>query len=80
MSDCCLSCYKCHAFTYGIQEVHSLFLLQLLVIGLSVMDGIDPNPENFVSAGIVKSKEIMIGCLVRLEPNKEKKVLLLIVV
>ncbi|CAB4064269.1 AP2A [Lepeophtheirus salmonis] len=30
---------------------------------------IDPNPENFVCAGIIHTRFVQIGCLLRLEPN-----------
>jgi AP-2 complex subunit alpha len=42
---------------------------------VSVLDGIDPNPDNFVSAGVISTKNILVGCLLRLEPNKDKKVI-----
>ena len=51
-----------------------LWLLQLLGFGSSLLDGIDPNPENFVMAGIVHTREAQIGCLLRLEPNKQAQV------
>lgn len=38
------------------------------------MEGIDPNPDNFVSAGIINTKMALVGCLLRLEPNKDKMV------
>ncbi|XP_039257424.2 AP-2 complex subunit alpha-2-like isoform X4 [Styela clava] len=44
---------------------------KLLGFGMSVLGGIDPNPDNFVSAGILKLKSSQIGCLLRLEPNKQ---------
>ena len=47
---------------------------QLQGVGVSVIEGIDPNPDNYVSAGIVNTKSVLIGCLLRLEPNKDKKV------
>ncbi|PSS37745.1 hypothetical protein PHLCEN_2v438 [Hermanssonia centrifuga] len=41
---------------------------------LSVLDGIDPNPNNLVAAGILHmSGDGKVGCLMRLEPNKEAK-------
>jgi len=46
-------------------------MLQLLGAGLSALDGIDPNPDNFVCAGIIHTSSHQIGCLVRLEPNKQ---------
>ena len=41
---------------------------------MSVLTGVDPNADNFVSAGIVNTRSTLIGCLLRLEPNKETKV------
>ena len=41
---------------------------------MSALENIDPNPDNFVSAGILNTKMALVGCLLRLEPNKEKKV------
>lgn len=38
------------------------------------MEGIDPNPENYVAAGIIHTKSTQIGCLIRLEPNKNAQV------
>jgi len=53
-------------------------MLQLLGAGLAVLDGIDPNPDNFVCAGIVHTTSFQIGCLVRLEPNKPATVRVLL--
>ena len=47
---------------------------QLLGFGVSVLADIDPNPDNFVSAGIINASSTRVGCLLRLEPNKEIKV------
>ena len=42
---------------------------------LNVLDGIDPNPSNLVAAGVLHmSVEGKVGCLLRVEPNKEAKV------
>ncbi|KAL0581610.1 hypothetical protein V5O48_000426 [Marasmius crinis-equi] len=42
---------------------------------LSVLSDIDPNPNNIVAAGVLHmSTEGKVGCLMRLEPNKEAKV------
>ena len=49
-------------------------LFQLLGFGLSILDGIDPNPDNFVSSGILHTRNQQIGCLVRLEPNRQAEV------
>ncbi|KZT65139.1 Adaptor protein complex AP-2 alpha subunit [Daedalea quercina L-15889] len=41
---------------------------------LNVLDGIDPNPDNIVAAGILHmSTDGKVGCLMRLEPNREAK-------
>ncbi|XP_077995107.1 AP-2 complex subunit alpha-2-like [Glandiceps talaboti] len=37
--------------------------------GLSLLEGVDPNPDNYVGAGIIHAKSGQIGCLMRLEPN-----------
>ena len=47
---------------------------QLLGFGISVLEGIDPNAENFVSAGILHTRNQQVGILVRLEPNKQAQV------
>ena len=41
---------------------------------MSVLEGIDPNAENFVSAGILHTRNQQVGILVRLEPNKQAQV------
>jgi len=39
-----------------------------------LLDGIDPNPDNVVAAGVLHmSTGGKVGCLLRLEPNKEAK-------
>ncbi|KAL0273214.1 UNVERIFIED_CONTAM: hypothetical protein PYX00_005944 [Menopon gallinae] len=43
---------------------------KLVGFGMQVLDGIDPNPDNFVLAGIIHTRLTQIGCLLRLEPNK----------
>ncbi|THH34130.1 hypothetical protein EUX98_g92 [Antrodiella citrinella] len=41
---------------------------------LNVLDGLDPNPNNIVAAGILHmSEDGKVGCLMRLEPNREAK-------
>ena len=57
-------------------SVCTLTLLQLKGYGVSVVSGVDPNVDNFISAGIVNTRTTLIGCLMRLEPNKETKVTL----
>ena len=43
---------------------------------MSVLEGIDPNAENFVSAGILHTRNQQVGILVRLEPNKQAQVIM----
>ena len=46
---------------------------------LNLLDGIDPNPNNLVGAGILHtSVDGKVGCLLRFEPNQEAKVRLLL--
>ncbi|XP_047003184.1 AP-2 complex subunit alpha [Schistocerca americana] len=44
---------------------------KLAGFGMQLLDGIDPNPDNFVCAGIVHTRTQQVGCLLRLEPNKQ---------
>uniref|UniRef100_A0A2A4IVS9 Clathrin adaptor alpha-adaptin appendage C-terminal subdomain domain-containing protein n=1 Tax=Heliothis virescens TaxID=7102 RepID=A0A2A4IVS9_HELVI len=44
---------------------------KLAGFGMQLLDGIDPNPDNFVCAGIVHTRVQQVGCLMRLEPNKQ---------
>lgn len=48
--------------------------LQLLGFGSSVLENVDPNPDNFVMAGIVHTRQSQIGALMRLEANKQAMV------
>jgi len=43
--------------------------VKLLGCNMGLLDGVDPNPDNFVSAGIIHVKSSQIGYLLRLEPN-----------
>ena len=47
---------------------------KLIGYGFSILEGIDPNPDNYVCAGIIHTKTVQIGCLLRLEPNKSANV------
>ena len=60
----------------GTYLLHITFFhsFQLKGYGVSVIEGVDPNADNFVSAGIINTRSTLIGCLLRLEPNKETKV------
>jgi hypothetical protein len=49
-------------------------LQQLLGFGSALLDNVDPNPENFVGAGIIQTKALQVGCLLRLEPNAQAQV------
>ena len=47
---------------------------KLIGYGFSLLEGVDPNPDNYVCAGIIHTKTIQIGCLMRLEPNHSANV------
>ena len=47
---------------------------QLIGFGMALLEGVDPNPDNFVCAGIIKMKSGQVGSLLRLEPNKQAQV------
>ena len=47
---------------------------KLIGYGFSLLEGVDPNPENFVCAGIIHTRNQQIGCLLRLEPNVQAHV------
>ncbi|XP_069057024.1 AP-2 complex subunit alpha-1 isoform X2 [Pleurodeles waltl] len=42
---------------------------KLLGFGSALLEKVDPNPDNYVGAGIIQTKSIQVGCLLRLEPN-----------
>uniref|UniRef100_A0AAX7SLC1 AP-2 complex subunit alpha n=1 Tax=Astatotilapia calliptera TaxID=8154 RepID=A0AAX7SLC1_ASTCA len=44
---------------------------KLLGLGTALLDNVDPNPENYVCAGVIQTKGQQIGCLLRLEPNAQ---------
>uniref|UniRef100_U5EX15 AP-2 complex subunit alpha n=1 Tax=Corethrella appendiculata TaxID=1370023 RepID=U5EX15_9DIPT len=44
---------------------------KLTGFGMQLLDGIDPNPDNMVCAGIIHTQLHQVGCLLRLEPNKQ---------
>ena len=50
-------------------RVHLETLLQQF--GLETLLNIDPNPINFVGVGILHSTKAQIGCLLRIEPNRD---------
>uniref|UniRef100_A0A673FXT2 AP-2 complex subunit alpha n=1 Tax=Sinocyclocheilus rhinocerous TaxID=307959 RepID=A0A673FXT2_9TELE len=44
---------------------------KLLGLGMALLENVDPNPENFVCAGVIQSKAQQVGSLLRLEPNAQ---------
>ncbi|XP_034977707.1 AP-2 complex subunit alpha-2 isoform X3 [Zootoca vivipara] len=42
---------------------------KIIGFGTALLEDVDPNPANFVGAGIIHTKSFQIGCLMRLEPN-----------
>ncbi|ETE65636.1 AP-2 complex subunit alpha-2, partial [Ophiophagus hannah] len=42
---------------------------KIIGFGTALLEEVDPNRANFVGAGIIHTKSIQIGCLMRLEPN-----------
>ncbi|XP_076033650.1 adaptor protein complex 2, subunit alpha isoform X1 [Oratosquilla oratoria] len=44
---------------------------KILGFGMQLLEDIDPNPDNFVCAGIIHTRSQQIGCLLRLEPNRQ---------
>ncbi|XP_050076910.1 AP-2 complex subunit alpha [Anopheles maculipalpis] len=44
---------------------------KLTGFGMQLLDSIDPNPDNMVCAGIIHTQAHKVGCLLRLEPNKQ---------
>ncbi|XP_065130298.2 AP-2 complex subunit alpha-2 isoform X2 [Paramisgurnus dabryanus] len=44
---------------------------KLLGMGMALLENVDPNPENFVCAGVIQTKAQQVGSLLRLEPNAQ---------
>jgi AP-2 complex subunit alpha len=57
---------------YDVSTDHTRRLLTGFKWG--VLDGVDPNPRNFVGATVLHTTNGKFGCLLRLEPNPENKV------
>ncbi|KAK7912996.1 hypothetical protein WMY93_013207 [Mugilogobius chulae] len=64
------------------QEVQKIFKSQhpmdsdvtkakIIGFGVALLEGVDPNPANFVGAGVIHTKTTQVGCLLRLEPNTQ---------
>uniref|UniRef100_A0A8C1BLY7 AP-2 complex subunit alpha n=1 Tax=Cyprinus carpio carpio TaxID=630221 RepID=A0A8C1BLY7_CYPCA len=47
---------------------------KLLGLGMALLENVDPNPENFVCAGVIQTKAQQVGSLLRLEGEGEKQV------
>uniref|UniRef100_A0A8C8GE29 AP-2 complex subunit alpha n=1 Tax=Oncorhynchus tshawytscha TaxID=74940 RepID=A0A8C8GE29_ONCTS len=47
---------------------------KIMGFGAALLDGVDPNPSNFVGAGVIHTKTTQVGCLLRLEPNTQAQV------
>lgn len=47
---------------------------KLMGFGMQLLEGVDPNPDNMVCAGIIHTQAHKVGCLLRLEPNKQAQV------
>jgi AP-2 complex subunit alpha len=48
-------------------------LSKLNGLGARILTNVDPNPENYVCAGIIHTQTAQIGTLIRFEPNKQAK-------
>ncbi|KAG7279464.1 hypothetical protein CRUP_038237 [Coryphaenoides rupestris] len=44
---------------------------KLLGLGTALLENVNPNPENYVCAGVIQTKSQQVGCLLRLEPNAQ---------
>ncbi|XP_006893269.1 PREDICTED: AP-2 complex subunit alpha-2 [Elephantulus edwardii] len=44
---------------------------KIIGFGSALLEEVDPNPANYVGAGIIHTKTTQIGCLLRLEPNMQ---------
>lgn len=51
-----------------------LSVAQIIGFGSALLEDVDPNPANFVGAGIIHTRTTQIGCLLRLEPNLQAQV------
>lgn len=58
----------------GRQPLSFLLVFKILGFGVALLDRVDPNPANFVGAGVIHTKSVQVGCLLRLEPNTQAQV------
>ncbi|KAK6027424.1 adaptin region [Ostertagia ostertagi] len=56
------------------QWIPALVTQKLVGLGAKLLANVDPNPDNYVCAGIIHTQTQQIGTLIRLEPNKQAKV------
>lgn len=64
------------SFSWSLVQIPFLaFLWQIIGFGTALLEEVDPNPANFVGAGIIHTKSFQIGCLMRLEPNLQAQVM-----
>ena len=76
---CCLSFFspsqesqKIFKARYGMEA--DAIKAKLSGFGMQILEDIDPDPENYVCAGIIYTRSMNIGVLSRLEPNKQAMV------
>ena len=53
---------------------HEATIAKLGGLGAKILENVDPNPSNFVAAGIIHTQAMQIGSLIRLEPNTQANV------
>lgn len=58
----------------GYDVSHDITRRWLIGFKWGILDNVDPNPKNFVGATVLHTSSGKFGCLLRLEPNPEKKV------
>ncbi|CAB3400253.1 unnamed protein product [Caenorhabditis bovis] len=64
-------CQKIFNAKYSMEN--SVIEQKLKGFGANLLTEVDPNPDNFVCAGIIHTQTQQIGTLIRLEPNKQAK-------
>uniref|UniRef100_A0A671PZC1 AP-2 complex subunit alpha-1-like n=1 Tax=Sinocyclocheilus anshuiensis TaxID=1608454 RepID=A0A671PZC1_9TELE len=75
-----LLCYTFKRNVFFKKKFYSIYLYKyiylfsptlLLGLGMALLENVDPNPENFVCAGVIQTKAQQVGSLLRLEPNAQ---------
>ncbi|VDO40780.1 unnamed protein product [Haemonchus placei] len=65
---------ECQKIFPAKQSMDPALVTQKLVgLGAKLLANVDPNPDNYVCAGIIHTQTQQIGTLIRLEPNKQAK-------